>query len=308
MSAAPTAAPLTVGPTQTPLPTPLPTTAPVAAPTAAIAPTPTVAPTSTPSPRPLTVTITASTYGRVAALTVPGALCSADAYLPGGVRISDARLGTSQTADSSGIVSWTYSTTTTATSGTGTQYVFCTDGRPVVTAQATFTVGIVAAPTGAATPSPVPSTAGPPVAGNVIETCIEGDFKGWSGDTAFDLCNGQVWVQTSYAYTYHYAYRPRVTLVRTSTGWTMSVEGVSSSIAVQQAPSFVRSCINGTFEGWSGDTLFPLCNGQIWQQVGLGITIAIAIRPQVLIYEAPTGGYRMQVEGTDGTIRVARIK
>lgn len=36
---------------------------------------------------------------------------------------------------------------------------------------------------------------------DVIESRIEGEFEGWDGDTIFELENGQIWQQSSYAYT-----------------------------------------------------------------------------------------------------------
>jgi hypothetical protein len=44
----------------------------------------------------------------------------------------------------------------------------------------------------------------------VIESSIDGEFKGWDGSTIFKLSNGQIWQQSSYAYMYHYAYNPPV--------------------------------------------------------------------------------------------------
>jgi len=29
----------------------------------------------------------------------------------------------------------------------------------------------------------------------------------------------------------------------------------------------IESRVDGEFEGWDGETIFPLTNGQIWQQV-----------------------------------------
>lgn len=43
---------------------------------------------------------------------------------------------------------------------------------------------------------------------DVIRATIVSDFKGWSGDTIFELDNGQIWKQNEYAYEYNYAYRP----------------------------------------------------------------------------------------------------
>lgn len=163
------------------------------------------------------------------------------------------------------------------------------------------------APVAQPTPIPAPTVTPPPAGGTVVYTCIDGTFEGWSGDTVFELCNGQVWVQSGYAYTYHYAYRPDVTLVQTTAGWVMSVEGVSDSISVVQV-AFVRTCINGAFDGWSGDTIFNLCNGQVWQQAEFNYHYHYAFRPDVLIYQSPAGGYRMQVDGVSKVIRVTRIQ
>lgn len=69
-------------------------------------------------------------------------------------------------------------------------------------------------------------------AGSMIETQIAGDFSGWDGETIFELANGQIWQQTQYAYTYHYAYRPKVIIFKSGSGYKMQVEGVESKIGV----------------------------------------------------------------------------
>lgn len=68
--------------------------------------------------------------------------------------------------------------------------------------------------------------------GSVIETQIAGDFSGWDGETIFKLANGQIWQQTQYAYTYHYAYRPNVIIFPSRSGYQMQVEGVDTKIGV----------------------------------------------------------------------------
>ena len=68
----------------------------------------------------------------------------------------------------------------------------------------------------------------------VIESNIEGTFEGWDGETIFRLTNGQIWQQASYAYLYHYAYRPRVLIYRSGGGFKMKVDGVSSEIFVRR--------------------------------------------------------------------------
>jgi len=70
--------------------------------------------------------------------------------------------------------------------------------------------------------------------GGVIDTYIDGDFNGWDGETVFRLQNGQIWQQASYAYTYSYAYSPRVLIYPSNGGWHMQVDGMTESIPVQR--------------------------------------------------------------------------
>lgn len=70
--------------------------------------------------------------------------------------------------------------------------------------------------------------------GSAIETNIDGEFEGWEGETIFKMRNGSIWQQSSYAYTYHYAYAPEV-LIYSKNGTTyMRVEGVDSEIQVKR--------------------------------------------------------------------------
>lgn len=122
----------------------------------------------------------------------------------------------------------------------------------------------------------------------------------------FELCNGQLWIQASYAYVYHYAYRPHVRIVAAGGGYQMTVDGVSTSVGVRQVSLVARTCINGSFQGFSGNgTLFTLCNGQVWKQTSYEYEYHYAYRPNVLIFNG--GGLKMKVEGTSKTISVTRI-
>jgi hypothetical protein len=73
--------------------------------------------------------------------------------------------------------------------------------------------------------------------GQVIETQIDGEFEGWEGETIFKMMNGQIWQQSSYAYLYHYAYRPEVIIYKRSSGYEMKVDGVEETINVVQINS-----------------------------------------------------------------------
>jgi hypothetical protein len=69
----------------------------------------------------------------------------------------------------------------------------------------------------------------------------------------------------------------------------------------------VESSISGEFEGWSGETIFKLDDGQIWQQAEYDYDYDYEYHPDVTIYQT-TAGCRMKVEGDDETILVKRIK
>ncbi len=84
--------------------------------------------------------------------------------------------------------------------------------------------------------------------------------------------------------------------------------------AISEAPSGRSSCapavestISGEIEGWDGDTIFKLDNGQIWQQAAYDYTYFYAYRPKVTIYQA-SAGCRMKVEDETETVLVKRIQ
>jgi hypothetical protein len=124
-----------------------PVTAPTPAPTPTPSPAPTPTPTSAPPPPPpalppaaLSVTITQSVYGFLAAHTLPGATCSAKAVFPSGNTSKAAGLSATPTAGGDGNVSWSYGTTGNTKPGTGTHYVSCSLNGQQATASAPFTV------------------------------------------------------------------------------------------------------------------------------------------------------------------------
>jgi len=69
----------------------------------------------------------------------------------------------------------------------------------------------------------------------------------------------------------------------------------------------VETTIAGDINGWEGETIFKLDNGQIWEQAEAGYTYFYAYRPEVTIYQT-NSGCRMKVEDQDETVLVRRIK
>lgn len=69
----------------------------------------------------------------------------------------------------------------------------------------------------------------------------------------------------------------------------------------------IISQIDGEFEGWEGETIFRLMNGQVWQQSSYDYMYHYAYMPEVEIYETKNG-YIMKVEDVEETIDVVRLK
>jgi hypothetical protein len=78
-----------------------------------------------------------------------------------------------------------------------------------------------------------------------------------------------------------------------------------TSVRSSCAPT-VESTIKGDFEGWDGETIFKLDNGQIWQQAEYDYMYSYQYRPEVTIYQT-SGGCKMKVEDEEETIEVKRI-
>jgi len=138
----------------------------------------------------------------------------------------------------------------------------------------------------------------------VVQSRIDGEFQGWSGNTLFKLTNGTYWLQAQYDYFYHYAYSPIAKIYRYSNRYFLKIEQIDKLIQVVPIQA-LESQIDGDFEGWSGDTLFKLTNGQVWQQVSYDYWYHYAYMPRVLIYQVGGKCY-MQVKSKK--IEVIRLK
>lgn len=84
-------------------------------------------------------------------------------------------------------------------------------------------------------------------------------------------------------------------------------DGIKAAAKASAIPGVIESQIDGDFEGWEGETIIKLTNGQIWQQSEYHYEYHYAFRPEVLIYRSG-GGYKMKVDGTDEAIGVVRLK
>lgn len=123
------------------------------------------------------------------------------------------------------------------------------------------------------------------------------ELTGLSKLTPQELAQLNVWL-TMYAQTVVEVY-----------GTAPSPAGPTASSPARSptTSSVVESRIEGTFEGWDGDTVFTLTNGQIWRQAEYDYHYHYAYMPKVTII--PSGGrHLMQVDGVRKTIAVTRIR
>ncbi|UZD21195.1 hypothetical protein [Algoriphagus halophytocola] len=68
----------------------------------------------------------------------------------------------------------------------------------------------------------------------------------------------------------------------------------------------IETRIDGEFEGWEGETIFKMMNGQIWQQSSYSYMYHYAYSPEVIIYKT-SSGFVMKVDGVDETINVVQL-
>jgi hypothetical protein len=86
----------------------------------------------------------------------------------------------------------------------------------------------------------------------------------------------------------------------------LSGGGVRAGAEATTGDRVVETQIDGTFEGWSGETIWKMTNGQIWQQARYAYRYHYAYRPRVLIYPT-SGGWTMKV-GDGETIEVRQLR
>lgn len=136
-------------------------------------------------------------------------------------------------------------------------------------------------------------------------------FMGNHGEI-FKLSDGTLW-QVQHEYECLCECNPNVVICPAEgkiliNGKSLSVSQLSGyNQPINHGQSIIESHIDGDFEGWEGETIFKLSNGQIWQQDSYSYTYHYAYRPEVLIFQKG-GAYHMSVKGVSNTIKVRRLK
>lgn len=130
-------------------------------------------------------------------------------------------------------------------------------------------------------------------------------------DEIFKLNDGSVW-QVKYEYEYLYEYYPNVIICPSKNELiigdkTLSVQQISSAKRSNTSSSSIESRIDGEFEGFEGETIFKLVNGQVWQQSEYWYHYHYSYMPKVIIYKS-SYGYKIKVDGIEKSIGVVRLR
>jgi hypothetical protein len=143
-------------------------------------------------------------------------------------------------------------------------------------------------------------------------------FMGNHGEI-FKTADGALW-EVQFEYLYLYEYLPTVIICPgrgklSIKGKTLNIAHVGGSYGSGTRPrtpapagsDVIETRIDGEFNGWDGETIFKLQNGQIWQQASYAYTYTYKYSPRVTIFRIG-GGYEMQVEDMDRRIGVRRLR
>jgi len=153
------------------------------------------------------------------------------------------------------------------------------------------------------------------------ETSIPGRMGKIKKGCIFKTRSRHVYEVADYVHIYQYEHNPNVIVLSDGTLFKLIIDGfdeplvckclncLGSPVAPQPAltPDVIKSQIDGDFEGWEGETIVKLVNGQIWQQIEYYYEYYYAVMPEVLIYRFD-GIYKMKVEGTETAVGVDRLK
>lgn len=139
----------------------------------------------------------------------------------------------------------------------------------------------------------------------IIKSKIDGDFEGFDDEKLFPLYNGQYWIQKKYKCWYHYSYLANITIYELNNRHFLTVDGQNQFVEVELIRDVIKATIVNDFNGWSGDTIFELDNGQIWKQSEYDYDYNYSYRPNAIIYSNGCD-YKILVEGK--CVRVKRVK
>jgi len=100
---------------------------------------------------------------------------------------------------------------------------------------------------------------------------------------------------------------PEVQIYQNGSDYKLIIEDFDEPVICKKLNNVIETKISGNFEGWNGNTIFKMMNGQIWQQSSYSYKYHYSYSPNVFIYEFK-GTWTMKIEDVDETIQVIRLK
>lgn len=154
------------------------------------------------------------------------------------------------------------------------------------------------------------------------ETQLEGTISGTVRQgRIFRTTSGNVYEVTGLTLQLVLEVQPEVMVLRNGDTYRLVVEGFDEPLlcrklnggpaakrrGVDPIPSVIETQVDGEFNGWEGETIVKLTNGQVWRQSEYHYFYHYAYRPKVVVYRSG-GGYKMQVEGVDQAVGVELLR
>ena len=136
-----------------------------------------------------------------------------------------------------------------------------------------------------------------------ITSKLQGAFTGYKGGKVFRLSNGQAWQQSRYKYKYKYKYRPRARLYREGSKWFLHPECMDEPVEVRRVSVLAEGQVVSDFKGFSGDSVFELTDGTIWEEAEYKYEYHYAYRPDAVVVDGASG-IEIHIEGMSQGNRV----
>ena len=132
----------------------------------------------------------------------------------------------------------------------------------------------------------------------IISNIVD-ESEGWDGETIIELDNGQFYRQVEYFYHYNYSYRPKVIIENNRA----KIAGIDKAVRVELI-QVVKSRLIDESEGWDGETILRLENGQVWKQVQYYYKYQYKSRPKVVIIVSDS---KAMIQGISKAVKVERV-
>jgi hypothetical protein len=136
----------------------------------------------------------------------------------------------------------------------------------------------------------------------VDESKLDGTFKGFNAHTLFPLTNGKYWLQTSIKYWNTEAFNPSIKIYYYQNQHYLIKDGSENFVEVSTIDDVVKSTFKNDFNGWEGQTVFKLDNGEVWEQDEYESYSNNSYQHEALIYNSGLD-YRLQVDGNSIAVK-----